>query len=112
MNKMKSLPSRMAEKAAKSSRSKGGVAGLSVGQLPGEEGQGGPGLLHILLEYSTYVCICGIHCKGDRSTRDGMHKDRHGGENVSSTTEGCIQRWSPIQQFARALEGIGEGGQE
>ena len=41
-----------------------------------------------------------------------MHKDGHGGENVSSTAESCIQGQSPIQQFARALEGVGEGGQE
>ena len=62
-----------------------GVAGLGVWQLPGKEPQGGPRLLDTLLEYSTYVCVWGIHCKGDRSTRDGMHKDGHSGENVSST---------------------------
>ena len=36
---------------------KGGVAGLGVGQLHGEEPQGKPRLLHILLEYSTHVCV-------------------------------------------------------
>ena len=36
---------------------KGGVAGLGVGQLLGEEPQGGPRLLHMLLEYSTHVCV-------------------------------------------------------
>ena len=36
---------------------KGREAGLGVGQLPGEESQGGPRLLHTLLEYPTHVCI-------------------------------------------------------
>ena len=34
-----------------------GVAGLSVGQLSGEEGEWGPRLLHTLLEYPTHMCI-------------------------------------------------------
>ena len=32
-----------------------------------------------------------------------MHKDRHGGENVFSTVEGCIQGGSPIQQLLTLL---------
>ena len=36
---------------------KGEVTGLIVGQLPGEEGEGGPRLLHTLLENSTNVYI-------------------------------------------------------
>ena len=36
---------------------KGRVAGHGVGQLPGKECQGGPRLLHMLLKYSTHVCI-------------------------------------------------------
>ena len=35
----------------------GRVVGLDVGQLPGEEPQGGPRLLHTLLEYSTHLCV-------------------------------------------------------
>ena len=35
----------------------GGLAGLSVRQLPGEESQGGPRLLHMLLGYTTFLCI-------------------------------------------------------
>ena len=36
---------------------KGRIVGLSVQQLPGEEGEGEPRLLHLLLEYPTQVCI-------------------------------------------------------
>ena len=35
----------------------GGVGGLGVRQLPGEEHQGGPRFLHTLLEYPIHVCI-------------------------------------------------------
>ena len=35
----------------------GGVAGFGVRQLPREEHQGGPRLLHNLLEYHTHMCI-------------------------------------------------------
>ena len=35
----------------------GRVAGPSIRQLPGEEGDGGPRLLHTLLEYPTHKCI-------------------------------------------------------
>ena len=35
----------------------GGVAGFGVGQLSGDESQGGPRLLHLLLEYPTHVFI-------------------------------------------------------
>ena len=33
------------------------VESLSVRQLPGEEGEWGPRLLHMLLEYPTHMCI-------------------------------------------------------
>ena len=46
------------------------------------------------------------------STKDGMQEDGHGGENVLSMGEICIQGWSPVQQIARALEGIVEDGQD
>ena len=35
----------------------GGIAGLDVGQLLGEESQGEPRWLHMLLEYPTHMCI-------------------------------------------------------
>ena len=82
----------------------GGVAGLSVGQLPGEEGEVGPRLLHTLLQYSTHLCIQGIYYYGESITWNRMHKDGNGGENVSNTEESCIQGWSPIQHFTRGLD--------
>ena len=43
------------------------------------------------------------------STRDGMHKNGHGGEKVSSTAESSISGQSPIQQFTGPLRVLVRG---